>query len=399
MSNIREYRKDGGNRDVEAKRLNYKEKIRSYRLTRFYQILLFVLVLAGVAVVLYIQWQNRIFSEHILIASAENRIVSGTALRNLDGNVLGFSKDGISLTDSDGRALWNLTYEMQEPRVAICRDVVAVADYNGSTIYVLNTEQRLGEINTNLPIRAFEVTAVGHVLAVLDDGNTTWVNLYGTDGTQISSSRTSMNDSGYPVSVAVSPNGRLVGTSFFQVADGSSRTSIFFYNFGPVGQNTQNYMSGYNYADTIAPHLRFMGDDAAFAVSDDRIMFYAGNEKPLSIAENLLAEKVVSIYGSEDYVGLVFYATSGEALYRLDIYDKKGALVLSWEFDFDYTEVVFSRDSFIIYNELDLLICGVNGVEKYSGPLDKVTILLIPTASASRFIAVTADSIDTLEFK
>jgi hypothetical protein len=158
-------------------------------------------------------------------------------------------------------------------------------------------------------------------------------------------------------------------------------------------------MSGYNYSNTIAPHLKFMNNDAAFAVSDDRIMFFSGNEKPISIAENLLEEKVKSIYSSEDYVGLVFYAASGDALYRLDIYDKKGSKILSQSFDIDYTEIIFTKDSFIIYNELDLLIFGINGAEKYNALFDKVTILLIPTNAINKYAAVTSESIDMLEFK
>jgi hypothetical protein len=390
------------NNEIKTKRkrrINYKERIRSYRLSRLYRAILFLLVIVGLSAILYLQWRDRVYSESVLISSAELRLFSGTTIKNLAGYVLQYSKDGISLTDSKGVAVWNQTYEMQDPRIAICLDVVAIADYNGSTIYIMDTQRKLGEINTNLPIRAFDVAANGQVLVVLEDGNTTWVNMYAADGTQIASNRTSMNDSGYPISISVSPNGKLVGISFLNVADGNARTSVAFYNFGPVGQNANNYMSGYNYSNAVAPYLKFMSDDAAFAVTDDRIMFYAGNEKPMSVADTLLDEKVRSVYSSEDYVGLVFHATSGEALYRLDIYDKRGTLLLSKEFDFDYTEVAFVKDSFIIYNELDLLICHINGTEKYNGFLEKVTALFIPTNSLNRYVVVTSESIDTVEFR
>jgi hypothetical protein len=388
-------------RDSEPKRINYKEKIRGYRLARFYRVVLFILVIVGVSVAFYLQWRDRVFAESIMTSSSDNRIVSGTTIRNLAGFILQYSKDGISLTDNKGKAIWNETYEMQEPRIAICRDVVAVADYNGSIIYVLDTQGKLGEINTNLPIRAFDVAAGGQVLAVLEDGNSTWINLYTVDAErpQISSHRTSMNDSGYPVSISVSPNGKLVGISFFSVTDGTARSSIAFFNFGPVGQNAANLMSGYNYSNVIAPYVKFMNENTAFAVSDDRIMFFSGNENPLNIADTLLNEKVKSVYNSEDYVGLVFYATTGDSLYRLDIYDKTGNMIHSHHFDFDYTEIVFTKDSFIIYNQLDLLICSINGTEKFSGMLDKVTALFIPTGSVNRFVAVTEESIDILEFK
>lgn len=399
MTNIREYMKAREMRDGEPKRVNYKEQIRGYRLTRFYRVVLSLLVVCGVSIALYMQWVNKIYTESILTASSSIRISSGVTMKNLGGYVLQYSKDGISLTDERGNAIWNQTYEMQEPRIATCRNVVAAADYNGSTIYILDTQRKLGEINTHLPIRAFDVAANGQVLAVLDDGNTTWVNLYAADGTPIANLRTSMNDSGYPVSISVSPNGKLVGVSYFYVADGVTRSSIAFYNFGPVGQNANNLMSGYNYSNAIVPHLKFMNEDTAFAVSDERIMFFFGNEKPLSIAENLLDEKIKGIYSGEDYVGLVFFNNTGESLYRLDIYDKKGTMVLSKDFDFEFTEIIFYKDSFIIYNEFDLIICNINGTERYSGTLNKVTTLFFPSNSVNRFIAVTSESIDILEFR
>ncbi|MDR2546137.1 MAG: DUF5711 family protein [Lachnospiraceae bacterium] len=399
MSSVSLNKKDNGKQKQEQKRLSVNEIIRGRGIRRFYTRLLFISVVVVTVLVFYLQWQNRVFSESILVSSSATRFVSGITLMNLDGFILGYSKDGISLTDSSGRAVWNQTYEMQEPRVVICRNVVAVADYLGSTVYVLDTEQKLGEINTNLPIRNLDVAASGHVLTVLEDGNTTWINQYAADGTQISNSRTTMNESGYPMSITLSPNGRLVGISFFSIMDGVSRSSLAFYNFGPVGQNVQNYMSGYNYANTIVPIMRFINDSSAFAVSDDRIMFFSGNEQPLSSAEHFLAENVRSIYSGEDHVGLVFHATSGEAMYRVDIYDSRGRMILEKEFDFDYREVILARDVFIIYNELDLLICSYDGTERYRGSLHRVTSLLIPTGQNNRYIAVTNEAIDVLEFR
>jgi len=401
----KELRSTSGKTDSDTKRINYKEKIRGYRLVRFYRILILIMITAILGVVLYTQWRNKIYTEVLQISSSNVRFVSGSTILSLGGFILQYSKDGISLTDDKGAAVWNQPYEMQSPRIAICQSTVAVADYNGSTIYIFNTQGKLGEINTNLPIRAFDVAADGYVLVALDDRNTTRINLYAADGTEISTNKTTMNDSGYPVSISVSPNGRLVGVSFFYVGDGASQTRIAFFNFGPVGQNVNNLMSSYKYADSLTPHLKFMSNDTAFAVSVDRIMFYSGNERPISIAEVLINERIRSIYNNEEYVGLVFHAKSGEelnrgeALYRLDIYDKKGNFVLSKEFDFEYNEIIFTRDGFIIYNELDILICSLNGTERYNGLFDKVTTLFMPSGSMNRFIAVTGETIELLEFR
>ena len=70
-----------------------------------------------------------------------------------DGYLLNYSKDGAGCMDTKGNAVWNQTFEMQNPIVDICQNVVAIGDYNGRTIYVMNTGGPMGNITTNRPIR------------------------------------------------------------------------------------------------------------------------------------------------------------------------------------------------------------------------------------------------------
>ena len=50
----------------------------------------------------------------------------------------------MSCTDAKGKVIWNQTYEMQDPMVRTCSNVVAVGDYNGRNIYVSDTAGNLG---------------------------------------------------------------------------------------------------------------------------------------------------------------------------------------------------------------------------------------------------------------
>ena len=50
------------------------------------------------------------------------------------GHLLTYSKDGAGCMDIKGNAVWNQTFEMQNPIVDVCNDVVAIGDNKGSTI-------------------------------------------------------------------------------------------------------------------------------------------------------------------------------------------------------------------------------------------------------------------------
>ena len=191
------------------------------------------------------------------ISSVEIKIPSNAEMMPFATHLLTYSKDGISCMDTKGNAVWNQTFGMQNPMVDINQNVVAVGDYNGREIYVMNTDSLLGKITTNRPVRNFCVSAGGVVAAVLDDTDVTLICLYDAKGNELVRFRTTMRESGYPVEVSISPSGELVCVSYLYIDSGHMKTSVAFYNFGAVGQNnTDNYVSGYDYVDTVVPFYK-----------------------------------------------------------------------------------------------------------------------------------------------
>ena len=249
-------------------------------------------------------------------------------------------------------------------------------------------------------MRDFCVAANGVVAAVLDDTDTTWIYLYDSQGKELAYFRTTMKDSGYPVKVAISPSGELVCVSYLFFDSGQMKSSVAFYNFGAVGQNnTNNYVSGYDYLNTVVPFVRFLDNRSLFAVADNRVMLYGGAQKPVSVLENLIDDSVQSVYYGGEYVGLVFNSTEEGSRYRMDVYHKSGVLKQSINFNLEYSDIIFYEDQIIIYNEAECCIYNSNGMEKYSGRFNKTTLVLIPQNTAYRYMAVTPDSIDTIELQ
>lgn len=400
MTNVRDYFKKKEKREDKIYSLNYKEKIKSHKFTIFYRTILVLVVLAAVAAVLVMQWKNKIYTDSVVVSSVEITTQPNAAIVPFSGCILSYSKDGANCIDAKGKAVWNETFEMQNPMIDVCQNVAAIGDYNGRNIYVMDTNGILGKITTNKPLRNFCVSANGVVAAVLDDAEVTLIYLYDTEGRELVHFRTTMEESGYPFSVSISPDGKLVCVSYLFVNSGEMKSSVAFYNFGAVGQNnTDNYVSGYDYLDVVVGYTRFLDTKTAFAVSDDRIMFFSGAQKPVSIAECLLSEEVQQIYYGQDYVGLIFISTDSSNRYRLDVYNKSGQLSRSIDFDIEYSDVVFAEDQIIIYNESECRIYNMNGVQKYAGLFEKAVYTLIPTTSSYKYVVVTADSIDTIELK
>lgn len=400
MANVRDYFKKKEKRDEKVKGISYREKIKSHKFMIFYRTILILLLAAAITAALVIQWKNKIYTEIVVVSSIETSIPKNGKIIPFFGYILTYSKDGASCLDSKGNVIWNETFEMQNPMIDICQNVVAIGDYNGRNIYIMDTNGILGEIVTNKPIRSFCVAANGVVEAVLDDSDITWIYLYDMHGEELVYFRTTMKESGYPFSVAISPSGKLVSVAYLFADSGEVKSSVAFYNFGLVGQNyTYNFVNGYDYLNSVTGYTHFLDDKTMFAVADDRIMFFSGTEIPVSTAERLLSEEVHCIHYGKEYVGLVFISTDSSNRYRLDVYNKSGQLSQSIDFDIDYLDIVFADDHIIIYNESECQIYNMEGLEKYSGRFEKNVHLMIPASSPYKYILVTDDSIDTIELK
>lgn len=400
MTNVRDYLKKKKAREEEKPRISYREKIKSHKFTILYRSVLVLVLIGAVIAAFYIQWKNKIYTQAAEISSVEINITKDARLLPFAGYLLTYSKDGAGCMDIKGNAVWNQTFEMQNPIVDMCQNVVAIGDYNGRNIYVMNTGGVMGSITTNKPLRDFCVASNGVVAVVLDDTDTTWIYLYDSQGKELVYFRTSMKDSGYPVNVAISPSGELVCVSYLFVDSGQMKSSVAFYNFGDVGKNsTNNFVGGYDYLNAVVPFTRFLDNKSLFAVSDDRIMFYGGAQKPVSVLEKLNSESVQSVYYGSEYVGLVFNSAETDSRYRMDVYHKSGELRQSIYFDLEYSDIIFHEEQIIIYNEAECCIYNSNGAEKYSGRFAKATLLLIPQSAAYRYMIVTQDSIDTIELQ
>lgn len=392
--------KNQGFKLVKAEEQSLQEKIHKHKLAYFYRILLLILILGAIIAIVWIQYNNKTYSDYEITGTSKFDAANGSTSLRLGNKVLTYTKDGAYCTDYDGTVLWNQTYEMQSPIVRVCDDVAAIADYNGGVIYILNAEKQLGTVTTNLPIRNLSVAANGVVAAVLDDSKVTWIYLYGTDGKELVKFHTTMDKTGYPVSISLSRNAMLCAVSYVYVDAGVLKSSVAFYNFDEYGKNQiDNLVAGYDYTDTIVPNVQFMNNDTAFAVGDDSLMFYSGSQRPILQSVYYYNTEVQSVYYNKDYVGVVFLDDNGNDRYRLEIYNGVGERITTKSFNIDYTDIVFQEDNFIIYNDEECMVGTMSNIVKYNGTFKKAVSLLIPIKGKFHYLLVSADSLETIQLK
>ena len=378
-----------------------KKKLARHRQLRFYTVFSIVAVIAVILFVIYINWKNKIYTTYEVIQQTDYVHSNDTECFELAGNILNYSNDGMNCMDTRGRIIWNQTYEIQNPIIRSSGKIVAVADYNGRTIYVANTEEILGQINTTMPIRDFCVSANGIVAVVLDNSTVTSIYLYSCKKKDpLVGFKTTMSKSGYPIALNISDDGTILAVSYLKADGGKLTTNIGFYNFSSVGQNyTDNLVSAYGYSEAVVPMLGFMNNDVSFALADNRLMFYQGRQKPENISDILISENILSVFNNKNYIGLVYYNSGAETTYRMEIYNTSAQKVTDLYFDMEYNDIVFGNSSIIIYNSDECIIYDWNSNLKYDGSFQNKVKCLIPTSNIERYHVVVEDYIQLIQLK
>lgn len=379
---------------------DYKDRIFKHKLTVIYKTLLLVALCVVVFVIVKVYRDNQVYTSYELVRSMERVGSSSSIFQNYQGNLLVYSKDGISAYDAGGNQLWNQTFEMQEPIVRQSGEYVAVCDYQGSVFYIMDHKGTVTSVETNMQIVELAVSQGGVIAAALMDDDVVYLSLYAQSGDVISTIKTSMRQSGFPVSFAISPDNLKVGVSYLKAESGRVNSSLAFYNFGGVGKNeTDNLVSGHDYDGQIFPLLVYPNETKAIAVGDQQIVLLSGKQKPVLDKELPLEDEILGFYYNENYFAVVKQDHEQAGAYQIAVYDMNAKCRLEQKIDFTYKDIIVQEHRIIIYNEAKLLIVGMNGVVKYDGDLGGNMQSLIPVGTGNEFLAVFEDGIRLIKLR
>lgn len=380
---------------------DYRETIRAHR-GRIKAVRFFALVIAAMAVLLTVLYfSNRHFNRAEITKVRDFVAEEGSSCVNFDGYVLQYGPNGATCADTGGHVKWSITYEMDQPIISISGKVAAIADYGGRSIYVFNTKKQLYSVSTSLPVHKVSASECGEVAAVLDDKSNTWIRLYSDEGKEVAYMIRSMKENGYPMDVAVSPDGTRVCVSSLMMNDAEVISNLSFYDFSKAGRDyDQNLVANFEYSDEVFPYVRFMGDDACAAVSDSRfVVFDTSRTEPQNSFNNMLTENLQGVFKSGNRIGLLFTDLTRENLYRLDLFGKDGKKEGSVGFTMVYDDVQIKGNKVYINNEQSMQIYTVDGRELFNGGFDRAVKVLIPSLRLGGLAAVSENEIDSIKLR
>ncbi|MBO4416342.1 MAG: hypothetical protein J5824_10245 [Lachnospiraceae bacterium] len=345
--------------------------------------LLFVAAIVGVIVYANIS-SNNSYTSWEPVFSFEN-INEADFIRTHDG-FIAFNRDGAAKYAAGGNIIWNISYQMEDPIAAECGDYAVFADRGSQTVHITDGTGSNHTFSVSEKIVQVCVADKGITAVRTNAGDSDRIYLYDINGNMLLDMKTEVKKSGFPITMALSDDGKKLVTSYFEVGQ-ENKGWLTFYNFDDVGQNYSDKMVGsFSFDENLIVDIRMLNDSRVAVFYADGCNLYKFREKPEFIKTITVDGGIEAVCDSGD--GFAIARKEAENKNSITVYDVNGKAVTdvigSMGFDTMRLEngelILISDDSYVIYRK--------NGDEKLRARFDDAIRLIYPGSSKNEYIIV-----------
>lgn len=373
-----------------------QEQFEKARKKRWKKTALIAAVVVALAVGVYLLINLQTYTSARALDTYTVSGASGSAYEQFADGVLKYSRDGISYLNQHGEEMWNQPYQMKNPVVDVNGSSAAVADKGGNAVLVFNEEGVRGETQTNLPIERVRVSEQGIVSVILTDENEDRVLCYDAAGNLLVENKTSMNGTGYPLDVALSPDGETMQVLYLYTEAGAVKSRVIYYNFGESGEEkTDHLVAQMEYEDTVMASGFFMDENISVAVGDNRLTIYRGGNVPEETENIEIKKQIKSVFHNEKYIGMVL-KNEGKEGYELRLYNTRGQVAMSENFTGDYSHVKLCGSQVIMYDGKNCSIFTRGGIRKFDGEMNSNILEIFPVPGVNKYIVMNENGLEVV---
>ena len=333
-----------------------------------------VLILAVVLVYALVK-SNKVASSYEVVTSMSRGDDTSVYYCMMRKGMVKYSKDGVAMTNKSGTVLWNQTYEMASPTMTSAGDYVAGGDIGAHTIYIFNEYGQLGRVSTDVPIQEIQISEQGVVAAVLSDTSSNYINLYDKQGNSLGSIKASLENTGYPLAIALSPDASKLAVSYLIVKSESMQSRIVSYDFSDV---EGDHLLDTQELEGLYPKAAFLDSREVVLFGEKGFVLYQADSKKIETQENFESE-INSVFCTNQKLGFIFKNEDDNGKYRMEIYNKAGKKSSTYYFDLDYSGMTADDDEVILYNDEEMLIYQMGGRVRFRGTFNTAVTGVMPS--------------------
>ncbi len=307
------------------------------------------------------------------------------------------SKDGAEAVDSDGLRLWNMSYVMNNPSVAVCGKYASVADIGGLVAVVTDGAGNMSRVEMPYRIEEVECSQAGVTAIRMNDASDDYIRLVDLAGEKIAEIKTVEAKDGFPVDIALSYDAKKLVTSYLVIDGESSKGWLTFYNFGNVGQDYTNNITGIFKYDEVVPAVMFLGKNSACAFFDDELRFFSVSEVPSEGKKVELDEFIISASACDKGVVVMENSKESGITSVTKAFDTAGNLQFESKSSNELKGAMYYGKNLLFYNEYACQILDINGKVIFNGNFGGLAIRkLMPSNGKDRLLLFENGKVTTI---
>lgn len=364
--------------------------------------LLFSLLLIIVIVIIVLgQQKNKVYDSYDVLHKEEISMDSSVRYAAYDGGYIRYDRDGAQAFGADGHQQWNISYELKNPILNSCIPYTAIADKGGSEFYIVDNRGTVSKYNISEKISSI-CTASQGVTAVMTTGSEEdHIYLYEPNNTSfLVDIKTTTKNNGFPVTMALSQDGRKLVTSYLSLDGSALQSWVTFYNFGEVGQNYVDNMVGSYSFPALIPEVAFVTNNIAMICRDDGLVFYRMTEIPKVLMTEDFTTKIKSVFYSSSYTGIILEAGEARAQDELFLYrNEQAKKVLDIPIKLDYTGIYTAGQDIVCFGGLDMTVLNISGKVKFQMSFEKNINQVFRVDDNTKYLLIGDQTAETIQLK
>ena len=334
-----------------------------------------ILILAVILIYAMIQ-SRRVYSSYEVMSAVSNTDDASASYQVNRNGMIRYSNNGIALTDKSSNVIWNQTYEMSNPIIVAEGNYIAAGDRGASTLFIFNQYGQCGKLTTDLPLQGMQISENGVVAAILSDSESNYINLYDKQGNRLVSIRATLENTGYPLAIGLSPDASKLVVSYLCVESAAVQTKVVFYDFSTTSGEHEK-LSGT--MEELCPKICFLGDQRVAVFREKGFDIFSVEGEIKMVASTEFDDTIRSVFADDQRMGFLFRNNDENGKYRVELYDVSGQKSMTIYTDIEYTDLSADSDEVILYNSNSAEIYKFNGKQVFGGEFENRITAIMPS--------------------
>ena len=314
-----------------------------------------------------------------------------------------YGQNGIEYQRNFGVAEWNIPVSFQNPFLVKAEPYILLADKGGNTLMLFDVNGQVKDFTVRYPVIQAGVSEKGTIEVILQGEGSNLIQMYDVEGNLVADMRSSVDETGYPLTAAISPDGSKLVVSYLAIDGMSSKTTVAFYDFSRQLQTEgMSLAGGFDYEDFLIARLHFIDNNTLVAVGESATYYYDVSGEPEMKKEITFEQGIESIFLGEKYIGYVLDNSENpdEGRYRICLYNKSGGKKLDTDIDMNYDSIEMQGKQIIAVQNNECTIINTRGKILFQDELDGNAIeAILPMGGWRTYQVVFQDKIAKMQLR